>query len=168
MSERDEAVRGHAEVVRVRPEWVDHYGHMNLAYYLVVFDMATDALWPSLGLGPAFRARGLGTFAAESWVGYRREVTEGMPLACRSTVLAFDSKRLLVRHSMRHAEEGWEAAENEVLFLCVDLSARKVSAWPEEVLARFAASAVTGPEAAPKRLSLVRPRAAGPGTAPGG
>ena len=38
-------------ICRVKPEWVDHYGHMNLAYYLVVFDLATDLLWPSLNLG---------------------------------------------------------------------------------------------------------------------
>src|SRR5689334_9779636 len=48
---------------RVKPEWVDHYGHMNLAYYLVAFDMATDVLWPRIALGEGLRARGLGTFA---------------------------------------------------------------------------------------------------------
>ncbi len=118
--------------------------------------MATDALWPRLGLGPEFRDRGLGTFAAESWQAYIREVTLGAPLACASEVLAFDAKRLLVRHLMRHAEEGWEVAENEVLYLCIDLDRRRVAAWPEDVLARFAAAA-TG--AAPKRLRL-NPRAA--------
>jgi len=141
-------------LARVRPEWVDHYGHMNLAYYLVVFDMATDALWPTLNLGPEFRARGLGTFAAESWQAYIREVTEGMPLACDSAVLQFDSKRMLCRHVMRHAEEGWIVGENELLYLCVDLEARRVAAWPEDVLARFAAAA-TGENA--KRLAL-KPR----------
>jgi acyl-CoA thioester hydrolase len=143
-------------LARVRPEWVDHYGHMNLAYYLVVFDLATDMLWPSLGLGPAFRARGLGTFAAESWQAYRREVVEGAPLACDSAVLGFDDKRLLVRHVMRHAEEGWEVGENEVLYLCVDLAARRVARWPEDVLARFAAAPRGEP---PKRLSLRPARA---------
>jgi acyl-CoA thioester hydrolase len=137
----------------VLPGWVDHYRHMNLAYYLVAFDLATDALWPSLGLGRAFQAKGLGTFAAESWQAYNREVTEGAPLAFDSEVLAFDAKRLLCRHVMVHAAEGWQAAENEVLYLCVDLEARRVGAWPEEVLARFAERA-TG--AAPKRLSLKR------------
>ena len=137
----------------VLPGWVDHYRHMNLAYYLVAFDLATDALWPSLGLGRAFQAKGLGTFAAESWQAYNREVTEGAPLAFDSEVLAFDAKRLLCRHVMLHAAEGWQAAENEVLYLCVDLEARRVGAWPEEVLARFAERA-TG--AAPKRLSLKR------------
>lgn len=128
-------------LARVRPEWVDHYGHMNLAYYLVVFDLATDVVWPGLGLGPGFRARGLGTFAAESWQAYRREVTEGAPLACESEVLGHDAKRLLLRHRMRHAEEGWEVAENEVLYLCVDLGRRRVASWPEDVAARLAAAA---------------------------
>ncbi len=141
------------ELVRVRPEWVDHYGHMNLAYYLVAFDMATDVLWPSLHLGDEFRARGLGTFAIESWQRYLREVTQDMPLAAESEVLDFDSKRLLVAHRLFHAEEGWLSAENEVLFLCVDLAARRVASWPAEPLERFATAKVGRP---PLRLALRR------------
>ncbi|MFC4168903.1 thioesterase family protein [Teichococcus aestuarii] len=142
-----------ADIGVVRPEWVDHYGHMNLAYYVVAFDLATDALWPGLGLGPAFRAQGLGTFAAENWVAYKREVTEGMPLAARSEVLAHDAKRLLLRHRLFHAAEGWESAECELLFLCVDLERRKVAEWPAAVRAAFAA-APAGPP--PQRLALRR------------
>ncbi|MBV1798657.1 thioesterase family protein [Siccirubricoccus sp. G192] len=137
----------------VRPDWVDHYGHMNMAFYLAVFDMATDQLWPELGLGPAFRAQGLGTFAAETWVNYVREVREGMPLNCTNEVLGFDGKRLLALHRMHHATEGWLAAENEVLYLCVDLEARKVAAWPQAILDRFAALATGNP---PRRLALRR------------
>jgi acyl-CoA thioester hydrolase len=138
---------------RVKPEWVDHYGHMNLAYYLVAFDLATDALWPSLRLGERFREGGLGTFAVESWQAYVREVLLDAPLAAESAVLAFDAKRLLVRHRLHHAGEGWLSAENEVLFLCVDLATRRVAAWPEEVLAAFGAAKVAE---APKRLALRR------------
>lgn len=140
-------------ICRVKPEWVDHYGHMNLAYYLVAFDMATDALWPRIALGPGLRAQGLGTFAVESWQGYVREVVLGAPLAADSAVLAFDTKRLLVRHRLYHAEAGWLSAENEVLYLCVDLAARRVAAWPADALAAFAAARV---EEAPKRLALKR------------
>jgi acyl-CoA thioester hydrolase len=68
-------------------------------------------------------------------------------------VLGFDTKRLLVRHRLHHAEEGWLSAENEVLFLCVDLATRRVAPWPEDVLERFAAARV---EDAPKRLRLTR------------
>ncbi len=141
-------------LTRVKPEWVDHYGHMNLAYYLVAFDMATDVLWPKLGLGPAFRARGLGTFAAESWQGYTREVLEGAPLGATSEVLAADAKRLLVRHVLLQAQEGWQVAVNEVLYLCVDLGARRVAPWPADVAALMA-SAATGRTGS--RLTL-RPR----------
>lgn len=139
---------------RVKPEWVDHYGHMNLAYYLVVFDLATDRLWPALNLGAGFHAQGLATFAVESWQSYRREVLLDAPLEAESAVLAFDAKRMLLRHRLRHAEAGWLSAENEVLFLCVDLATRRVAAWPEEVLASFAAARV---EEAPQRLALKRP-----------
>jgi acyl-CoA thioester hydrolase len=76
-----------------------------------------------------------------------------MPLACESKVLAFDDKRLIGLHRMRHAAEGWLAAENEVLYLCVDLSTRRVTGWPLEVAERFAAEA-TG--RAPRRLALAR------------
>lgn len=138
---------------RVRPEWVDHYGHMNLAFYLVAFDIATDVLWPALNLGDAFRARGLGTFAVESWQGYQRELRLDAPLAAESVLLDFDRRRLLLRHALFHAEEGWQAAENELLYLCVDLAARRAALWPEDVLARFAAAKQ---DIAPKRLTLRR------------
>ncbi|MGG5889671.1 acyl-CoA thioesterase [Falsiroseomonas sp. HC035] len=138
---------------RVRPEWVDHYGHMNLAYYLVVFDLATDEVWPEWGLGPGLRARGLGTFAVESWQGYRREVMLDAPLAAETALLAFDAKRLLLRHRLYHAEDGFLAAENEVLFLCVDLATRRVAHWPEDVLTIFARTRVEEPA---QRLALRR------------
>jgi acyl-CoA thioester hydrolase len=137
----------------VRPDWVDNNGHMNMGFYMVVFDIATDQLWPSLGLGAPFRARNLGTFAAEAWVNYVREVHEGMPLSCTNEVLGYDSKRLLAVHRMHHATEGWLAAENEVLYLCVDLGVRRVTTWPEDVLARFAARSTGRPA---KRLALKR------------
>jgi acyl-CoA thioester hydrolase len=153
MSPVDEEKVIRETLCRVKPEWVDHYGHMNLAYYLVAFDLATDVLWPSLQLGETFRARGLGTFAVESWQGYVREVVLDAPLAADSAVLAFDAKRLLIGHRLHHADEGWLSAENEVLFLCVDLTTRRVAAWPEDALAAFAAARVGQ---APKRLALKR------------
>ncbi|MFC0386273.1 acyl-CoA thioesterase [Muricoccus vinaceus] len=141
-------------LARVRPEWVDHYGHMNVAPYVVVFDMATDALWPRIGLGEGFRARGFGTFAAENWIAYEREVRLDDPLSAESEVLAHDGKRLLIRHRLFHAEAGFESARCELLFLCVDLSLRRVRPWPEETAAAFAAAPVGRP---PERLALRRP-----------
>jgi acyl-CoA thioester hydrolase len=137
----------------VKPEWVDSYRHLNMGYYLVAYDLQTDRLWPHLGLGTALKQAGLGTFAAEAWLDYQREMTEAMPIGAESTVLAHDEKRLLVKHRMFHFTEGWTASEHEVLYLCVDLNIRRVTAWPEDVREGMARVA-TGETA--KRLALRR------------
>ena len=59
----------------VLPEWIDANGHMNLAYYVVLFDQATDLLYDALGVGQAYRdATGNSTFTAETHTLYEREV----------------------------------------------------------------------------------------------
>ena len=42
----------------VRPDWIDANGHLNLAYYLVLFDWGTDDLWAEICLGDSIRAAG--------------------------------------------------------------------------------------------------------------
>jgi acyl-CoA thioester hydrolase len=145
--------RWDAPLVAVKREWVDSYRHLNMGYYLVAYDLQTDRLWPHLGLGTALREAGLGTFAAEAWLDYQREMTEAMPIGAQSSVLAFDEKRLLVKHRMFHFTEGWTASEHEVLYLCVDLNIRRVTPWPESVR-DILASRATGEPA--KRLALKR------------
>ena len=39
-----------SSVHKVRPEWIDYNGHMNMAYYAVIFDEAADEIYPQLGL----------------------------------------------------------------------------------------------------------------------
>lgn len=140
-------------LVSVKREWVDSYRHLNMGYYLVAYDLQTDRVWPHLGLGTALKSAGLGTFAAEAWLDYQREMTEAMPIGAESTVLAFDDKRLLVKHRMFHFTEGWTASEHEVLYLCVDLTIRRVTRWPEAVLPILAGFATGAPA---KRLALRR------------
>ncbi|WP_431304417.1 thioesterase family protein [Sediminicoccus sp. BL-A-41-H5] len=140
-------------LVAVKREWVDGYRHLNMGYYLVAYDLQTDRLWPHLGLGTALKKAGLGTFAAEAWLDYQREMTEAMPIGAESMVLAADDKRLLVKHRMFHFTEGWTASEHEVLYLCVDLNIRRVTPWPEEVR-EILAQRATGEPA--RRLALRR------------
>ncbi|WP_051212736.1 thioesterase family protein [Rubritepida flocculans] len=137
----------------VKPEWVDGYRHLNMGYYLVAYDLQTDRLWPHIGLGAGLREAGLGTFAAEAWLDYQREMTEAMPIGAESMVLAADEKRLLVRHRMFHFEQGWTASEHEVLYLCVDLGIRRVTPWPEALRERLSGLATGAP---PRRLALRR------------
>jgi len=119
----------------VRPEWIDYNGHLNLAYYLVLFDTATDALWDRIGLGPELRGTGLTTFAAESHILYRAELVAGDEVVVDAQIMALDGKRLHVAHEMRRASDGAVAALQELMFLCVDLGTRRVAPWPDDVFA---------------------------------
>lgn len=123
----------------VRREWIDYNGHMNVAFYVLVFDHATDAALAHVGLDDAHRASAGGSvFAGDSHVTYLREVAEGDPLRVTTQLLAFDAKRLHLYHEMYHDADGYLAATSEWLILYVDLNRRRVAAMPEAVQARLA------------------------------
>jgi acyl-CoA thioester hydrolase len=123
----------------VREEWTDYNGHMNLAYYVLIFDHATDALYDSLGIGRAYRDRtNCSTFAVESHVTYENELRAGAAVTCRTQLLGFDDKRIHYFHAMHHADEGFLAATTELLAVHVDLSVRRVAPMPEEIRVRLA------------------------------
>src|SRR3546814_18422300 len=90
----------------VLPEWIDYNGHMNVDYYLLAFDQATDLFFDHLGLGAAHRAAtGGSTFAGDIQLTYRRELREGDPLRVTSQLLGFDehSPRFFL-HLYQHEE----------------------------------------------------------------
>jgi acyl-CoA thioester hydrolase len=124
----------------VRPEWIDHNGHMNMGYYLVVFDYATDEFLQWVGLDAAHRsAAGVTTFCLEAHVTYQREVRDGDPLRFASLLLGHDAKRLHYFHAMYHATEGYLAATNELMSLHVSEQTRRGASMAPEILARLAA-----------------------------
>ena len=126
----------------VLPEWIDHNGHLNLAYYLVLFDHGTDALFNHLGLGEAYRAAsGHGTFAVESHILYRRELLVGERVRISTTILGADAKRLHLAHEMLRADDGTMAAMQEVMFVHVDLAIRRVVTFGPALRARLHAEA---------------------------
>ncbi|MBP2229125.1 acyl-CoA thioester hydrolase [Azospirillum agricola] len=126
----------------VRPEWIDYNGHMNVAYYLLAFDQATDAALDRLGLGKAYVERDeRSLFVVDAHLTYAREVTEGAPLRFATYVLGADGKRLHLFHQMHHAEQGWLAATAEFMLLHVDLEQRRTCPFPEAVAAALAAQA---------------------------
>jgi acyl-CoA thioester hydrolase len=117
----------------VRPEWIDSNGHMNLAYYVVVFDLATDKLYAHLGIGDAYReASGNSCFTAETHTLYEREVHLGDRLLVRTWLLGADTKRLHYFHEMFHAESGERSAVQELMALHIDMGIRRVAPFPEE------------------------------------
>lgn len=130
----------------VLPEWIDYNGHMNLAYYTVLFDQATDILFDELGLGLDYRRdRQLGTFVAETHNLYERELLVGARVRVATQIIAIDEKRMHVGHEMFALDggpnAGQRAATQELMFLHVDLAARRVSPFAADIYARVSAAA---------------------------
>ncbi len=112
----------------VHPDWVDYNGHMNVAYYLLAFDHATDALFDYLDLGRRYLQReNCSFFTVEAHLTYEREVNEGDPLRFETLILGADQKRIHYFHTMHHARQGYLAATNELLVLHVDMTRRRVA-----------------------------------------
>jgi len=122
----------------VRGEWIDENGHMNMGYYVVVFDYATDAWLAHIGLDPHDKAsQRVMTFTLESHVTYRREVREGAELRFTTQLLDFDEKRVHYFHQMYTAPEDTLAATNELVSLHVSQATRRSSPMAPELLERL-------------------------------
>ncbi|MDJ0917784.1 MAG: thioesterase family protein [Woeseiaceae bacterium] len=116
-------------------EWIDVNDHMNVAYYVLAFDLAIDGIWQQLGITQDYiRERRLSTFAVESHIEYLRELRASEPIVITTQVLAFDQKRIHQFLRMYHADDGFLAATSEWMNLHVDLNTRRVSNWPGDVL----------------------------------
>ncbi len=144
----------------VRPEWIDENGHMNMAYYVVVFDGAIDHLWAAIGLGEPYRQRTQhGTFAVEAHILYQAELLLGDRIEVATQILGADSKRIHLAHEMRRSDTGAVVAQQEVMLLHVSLMTRRVVRFLPEVMGTIAAAAqshagLPRPEWVGRRLTM--------------
>jgi acyl-CoA thioester hydrolase len=128
-----------SSMMRVEPQWIDYNGHLNMAYYHVMFDRAVDEVFSLVGLNQSYvDTRHASFFAAECHILYKRELTESDQIRVTAQLIAFDDKRLHYYLEMRHAHEGWLAATSENLSLHVDTTTRKVTPFPPDILANLA------------------------------
>src|SRR6202043_2745357 len=96
-----------SSVMQIEPQWIDYNGHLNMAYYNVMFDRAIDELWLKLGIGPGYmKARQGATFTAECHVRYLPEIHLGAPVRGSIILVGADDKRLHTFEELRHAGEG--------------------------------------------------------------
>jgi acyl-CoA thioester hydrolase len=122
----------------VQPQWIDYNGHMNVAFYVLAFDKATDGLLDHLGLGETYRrTTDRSVYVLEAHVSYERELRLGEPLLIDTQLVDADDKRLHFFHRMTHAEAGYLAATNELLALHVDLAGPKAAPMPKAALAEL-------------------------------
>jgi acyl-CoA thioester hydrolase len=127
-----------SSVMQIEPQWIDYNGHLNMAYYNVMFDRAIDELWLQLGIGPGYReARHGSTFTAECHVRYLREIHLDDPVQVSILLVEADEKRLHTFQELRHAGEGWLSATSENMSIHIDMAARKTAPFPADIRARI-------------------------------
>ena len=118
---------------KVIPEWADYNGHMNLAFYIHLFDSAWEVMLEKFNIGEKsakFEKRT--TFAVESHTTYDMEVKVGDEVDLNLLFLDIDKKRLVYKLEMMHKKEKYLASTTEVCSLYVDLNTRKVSEFEDE------------------------------------
>ncbi len=149
-----------SSVMQIEPQWIDYNGHLNMAYYNVMFDRAIDELWLVLGIGPCYRqTRNASTFTAECHVRYLREIHLGDPVQVSVTLLAADEKRLHTFEELRHADQGWLSATSENMTLHIDMGQRRTAPFPPDIRATIEAVArthamVPRPEGAGRAIAM--------------
>ncbi len=117
---------------RVKSEWTDYNGHMNLAFYIHLFDSAWEVLLQKFNIGEdAAKIEKRTTFAVESHTTYDMEVKVGDEVDINLLFIDFDKKRIIYKLEMIHKSEKYLAATTEVCSLYVDLNSRKVTEFEE-------------------------------------
>ena len=125
---------------RVIEDWIDYNGHLNMAYYNVIFDHGVDHLYDFLGIGEAYARSGLGScFTMEVHVHYLNELSLGDDVEVHLQVIDYDHKRIHFFEQLYHCGQGYIAATSEQLGMHVDMQTRRSAPFPEEVLARIEA-----------------------------
>ena len=94
-----------SSVMRVEPAWIDYNGHLNMAYYNVLFDRAVDEAFELLGCGLDYvKTRRHSCFTAEVHVRYLRELHVGDPVRVTFQLLDYDAKRMHYFEQLFHAD----------------------------------------------------------------
>ena len=120
---------------KVIKEWTDYNGHLNVAFYVHIFDIAADIMLDNFKMGgTSAKADKKTTFVAEMYTAYKQEVRLGEVVETHLSYVDHEKKRIHYRLSMYHKEKKYLAATNEVLSLYVDLSKRKVIEFGQDRL----------------------------------
>ena len=116
------------KIEKVIKEWTDYNGHLNVAFYVRIFDIAADIMLDNFNMGGISAKKDKKTtFVAEMHTIYNQEVRLGEEVETHLTYLDHDKKRIHYRLSMFHKKKKYLAATNEVLSLYVDLNKRRVT-----------------------------------------
>ena len=121
---------------KIIKEWTDYNGHMNVAYYVLIFDVyGAEMLMEKFKMGESSaKNEKKSTMVVQSHITYNNELLEGEEVDINLTFFDHDKKRLIYKLEMIHKEKKFLASTIEVLSLHVDLAERKVCDFNKERL----------------------------------
>ena len=118
---------------KIIKDWIDYNGHMNLSYYILVFDMGAEVILSKFKMGEhSAKTTKKSTMVVETHTNYIREVKQNDEVIISLSHLDHDKKRLHYKLEMREKSTNDLSATTEVLALYMDLGKRKVSEFEEE------------------------------------
>ena len=119
----------------VKQEWVDYNDHMNMAYYVLIFDQALEVALEKFKMGEsAAKDLNRSTMVVQTNTKYLREVKQGEEIDIYMTYFDHDKKRLHIKMEMIEKSEKKISANIEWISLYIDLNQRKVTEFEEEKL----------------------------------
>ena len=121
---------------KIIKDWIDYNNHMNVSYYLLIFDkFGADVLNDTFKMGEhSAKTTGKSTMNVESNSTYNQELKIDDVVDVNLVYLDHDKKRLQYKMEMIHKEKKYLASTIEVLALYVDLNTRKVVEFETEKL----------------------------------
>ena len=119
---------------KIIKEWIDYNNHMNVSYYLLIFDKyGADTLNNIFKMGEhSAKTTGKSTMIVESNITYNQELKVNDEVDINLIFFDHDKKRLQYKMEMIHKEKKYLASTIEILALYVDLNIRKVSEFEVE------------------------------------
>ena len=113
---------------KIISDWTDYNGHMNLAFYIHLFDQGWDVLLDKFQMGgDSAKVEKRSTFALESHTKYIKEVKEGDEVDINLLFLYRDTKRMVYQLEIFSKSGNYRAATSEVCSIYVNLDLRKVT-----------------------------------------
>ena len=117
----------------IKKEWTDYNNHMNMAYYVLVFDQIWEIILEKFKMGEqSAKTTKMSTMVVETHTTYNNEVKEGDEVEINLTFFDHDKKRLHFKMEMIEKSSKKLSATLEMLSLYIDLSKRKVSEFEKE------------------------------------
>ena len=114
-------------------DWTDYNGHMNLAFYILVFDKGAEEILSKFKMGEqSAKTTKKSTMAVESHTTYNNEVKENEEVDVYLSYFNHDKKRLHYKLEMYEKSKNILSATTEVLSLYIDLNIRKVAEFENE------------------------------------